>query len=72
MIGQLIVYQRNRYLSSLSTAEAFDQIYKRRMWQQGNSLSGCGSEGRWASEYVAFISWYVREHSDLPLKISSR
>ena len=61
-VGSMLLKQRNARLSRLTPAEAFDEIYRRKMWRQGVSLSGLGSEGKWADDYVRFVSAYIREH----------
>ena len=53
-----------RNLSNLSIEEAFDQIYERGTWSGGDEqLSGGGSYGRVADEYVAFLSAFIKEHN---------
>jgi SAM-dependent methyltransferase len=61
-VGSRIIEGRAHRLAKLPIAEAFDLIYKKRMWQQGESLSGPGSEGRWASDYVTFVGQYIRDN----------
>jgi SAM-dependent methyltransferase len=54
---------RKARLSKLPIAAAFDEIYKKKMWKQGDSLSGIGSEGEWARKYVQIISELIDTHS---------
>jgi SAM-dependent methyltransferase len=55
--------RRMRELSNLSIEDAFDHIYERRIWANGGEeLSGGGSYGRMADEYVAFLTEFVAEH----------
>lgn len=61
-VGPRIIQWRAQRLAKLPIAEAFDEIYKKRMWQHGESLSGPGSEGRWACEYVDVVSSYIRKN----------
>ena len=62
LFGSMIVSRRSRLLSKLSSAQAFDKIYKRGFWKQGHSLSGLGSEGKWADDYCTFVGNYIREN----------
>lgn len=62
-IGRLRALSRQRYLSKLSTAHAFDEVYRRGMWKQGSSLSGPGSEGAWAAEFRRIVADFVRDKS---------
>jgi SAM-dependent methyltransferase len=53
-----------RLLANLSIEEAFDQIYERGTWSGGSGeLSGGGSYGRVADEYVAFVTAFIKEHN---------
>lgn len=62
-IGGILVRRREEYLAGLPLSQAFDEVYKRGMWKQGNSLSGVGSEGRLAERYVAFVKQYAVRHN---------
>ncbi len=62
MIGGLIVRARVRKLSRMSTREAFNTIYRRGYWKQGDSYSGPGSEGAWATDYCNLVIEYIRTH----------
>ena len=61
-LGSLRMLYRERRLRRLSLPQAFNEVYKKRMWQQGQSLSGVGSEGLLAERYVAFVRGYLGEH----------
>jgi len=60
-LGSLRMLYRERRLRRLSLPQAFNEVYQKRMWQQGQSLSGIGSEGLVAERYVAFVREYIRE-----------
>jgi hypothetical protein len=62
-IGYALISLRQRRLSRLSLQDAFDEIYKKRMWKQGNSLSGVGSEGPLAQRYIEFVSTYAKKYN---------
>jgi len=62
VLGSIRMLYRERRLRRLSLPRAFNEVYKKRMWQQGQSLSGIGSEGLLAERYVAFVRDYIREH----------
>ncbi len=52
-----------RALENLSIEEAFDQIYERGTWSGGSGeLSGGGSYGRVADQYIAFLTAFIKEH----------
>lgn len=61
MLSRWRLGRRSAKLARLSLSDAFDAVYKERMWQQGESLSGVGSEGLWAELYVAFIARFIEE-----------
>ena len=60
-IGSVRMLRRERRLRQLSLPDAFNEIYKKRMWQQGKSLSGVGSEGLLAERYVTFVRNYLKK-----------
>lgn len=60
LIGNILIKRRVRRLGQMSVSDAFDEIYRKKMWMQGNSLSGAGSEGKWAEDYASFVSSYIR------------
>src|SRR5271165_4045723 len=60
MIGARLVEHRERRLSQLTIQDAFDEVYKKGMWKQGESTSGLGSEGVLADKYVQFILDYAK------------
>lgn len=61
-IGRRIVAHRASTLAKLSPGDAFDRIYRHGFWRQGNSLSGLGSEGKWANDYTSFVTDYIRKN----------
>lgn len=61
-IGSLLMRRRERRLSRLSVQEAFDEVYRKGMWRQGNSSSGLGSEGLMAERYVELVEEYTSKH----------
>jgi hypothetical protein len=61
-IGNMLVKRREKYLGQLSLTDAFDEVYKQRMWKQGNSHSGLGSEGLPAERYIALVKEYAALH----------
>lgn len=62
-VGGILVRRREEYLAGLPLSQAFDEVYKRGMWKQGDSLSGVGSEGRLAERYVNFVRHYAVQHN---------
>lgn len=54
-IGSVLVAKRAARLGRLSLSKAFDEVYHKKMWQQEISLSGAGSEGKWAGDYAAIV-----------------
>lgn len=58
-IGRIVMRRRERMLGRLPLSQAFDEVYKQRMWKQGDALSGEGSEGLMADRYVAFVQDYA-------------
>jgi SAM-dependent methyltransferase len=62
-IGTMLMLRRQRYLSQLGIQDAFDEIYKKKMWKQGDSLSGVGSEGTLARDYIQFVLDYAQKHN---------
>jgi SAM-dependent methyltransferase len=62
-IRHRIARRRMRALENLSIEEAFDQIYERGTWSGGSGeLSGGGSYGRVADQYIAFLTAFIKEH----------
>jgi hypothetical protein len=62
-IGYTMMRFRERQLQHLSLRDAFNKIYRDEMWKQGNSMSGVGSEGLLAFQYVTFILKYIDDHN---------
>lgn len=62
-IGSLLVRRRERRLSEMSTPDAFDEVYRKGMWKQGEASSGLGSEGWMAERYVELVLDYASEHA---------
>lgn len=62
VVGSMIVKRRVAHLVHLSPDDAFDEIYRKKMWKQGKSLSGLGSEGKWAKTYCELVSQYIVQH----------
>jgi 2-polyprenyl-3-methyl-5-hydroxy-6-metoxy-1,4-benzoquinol methylase len=62
-LGGVRAAYRQRRLSRLSTAEAFDEIYRRKMWKQSSSLSGPGSSGIWAIEFQRIVAGFIDSNS---------
>lgn len=62
-VSEAIIVSRERRLQKLDVGQAFDLIYRRGMWQQGNAASGVGSEGVLAERYVTFVKQYVAENN---------
>ena len=55
---------RSRGKPSLSIPDAFDHIYEQGIWAaQPGQLSGSGSYGAWATEYVNFVRRFIRENN---------
>jgi hypothetical protein len=61
-IGNALMKRRERYLSSLSLPDAFNEVYRQGMWRQGHSPSGKGSEGVLADRYIALVEEYADRH----------
>jgi len=61
VVGGLRAERRQKYLSTLPPAEAFNEIYRRKMWQQSTSLSGPGSSGVWAVEFQKLAARFVKD-----------
>ena len=55
-LGHLAAMRRSRRLGRLAVADAFDEVYRKAYWRQGDSLSGVGSEGSWAADYCAIVA----------------
>jgi SAM-dependent methyltransferase len=63
-IRKHIAKRKMKEFSSVPLEEAFDRIYERGLWsKQGEELSGGGSYGRIADDYVAFLSAFIKRHS---------
>jgi hypothetical protein len=58
-----ITAHRTKRLQRLSLPEAFDEVYRKKMWKQGESLSGLGSEGELADQYLSFLESYIDTHN---------
>jgi hypothetical protein len=54
--------RREQRLSQLTVEQAFDEVYRKRLWQRGSSASGPGSEGYLADRYVELIREYAAQH----------
>lgn len=61
-IGNILMQRRQRQLSQMNIQEAFDEIYKKGMWKQGGTLSGVGSEGSLADQYIQFVLEYAEKN----------
>jgi hypothetical protein len=61
-IGNLLVQRRERLLGHLPLQEAFEEVYRRDMWKQGDSRSGLGSEGLVAERYIELVQNYAAKH----------
>lgn len=61
-IGSILMQRRQRRLSQMKIQDAFDEIYKKGMWKQGGTLSGVGSEGSVADQYVQFVLAYAKKN----------
>ena len=61
-ISNLLIRRRERRLSRLSVQEAFDEVYRKGLWRQGDSSSGLGSEGLMAERYVELVLEYTSKH----------
>lgn len=59
LLGGVIVRRRERRLAALPIDQAFDEVYRLKLWKQGESLSGVGSEGKWANDYIALVRDYI-------------
>jgi len=55
LLGSIRMALRERRLQRLPIDAAFDEVYRRQMWKQGDSLSGPGSSGSWADEYAKIV-----------------
>lgn len=62
-IGNFLAGRRERRLSRLSIPDAFDEVYRKGMWKQGNATSGLGSEGLLADRYINFVTGYALAHN---------
>jgi len=50
--------------ATLPMSDAFDHIYKHGLWaNRPGQLSGAGSYGVWAQEYLDFVRKFIRENS---------
>jgi SAM-dependent methyltransferase len=61
-IGNMLVQRRERLLGRLPLQEAFEEVYRRDMWKQGDSRSGLGSEGPLAARYIELVQNYAAKH----------
>jgi len=61
-IGGMLIEQRERQIGKLKLGDAFDQVYAKKMWQQGDALSGIGSEGEFADAYIDFVLEYAKKN----------
>jgi hypothetical protein len=61
-IGSMLVERREKQLGQLSLRDAFDEVYKQRMWKQGDADSGVGSEGLPAERYISLVKEYAASH----------
>jgi hypothetical protein len=62
-IGDFLVRHRESRLAQLSIPEAFDEVYRKGMWKQGDAYSGLGSEGWMAESYVELVREYASKHN---------
>src|SRR5580698_9969167 len=63
IIGNALARYRERRLSRLSVSEAFNEVYRKNMWKQGDAQSGVGSEGAFADRYVELVLSYAAKHN---------
>ncbi len=63
LLRTAITARRTKRLQRLSLPEAFDEVYRKKMWKQGDSLSGLGSEGELAGQYLRFLETYIDTHN---------
>jgi SAM-dependent methyltransferase len=63
-IRQHIAKLKMREFAGLPIEAAFDRIYERGTWSnQGEELSGGGSYGKVADDYVAFLTAFIQERA---------
>jgi methyltransferase family protein len=55
--------RREQRLSQLTVEQAFDEVYRKKLWKRGCSASGPGSEGYLADRYVELIREYAERHN---------
>jgi SAM-dependent methyltransferase len=61
-IRQRFAKLKMREFAGLPIEEAFDRIYERGTWSHnGDELSGGGSYGRAADEYIALVAHFIRQ-----------
>jgi SAM-dependent methyltransferase len=61
-IGNLLIQRRERFLGRLPIQKAFEEVYRRNMWKQGESRSGLGSEGYFAARYIELVKNYAAQY----------
>jgi SAM-dependent methyltransferase len=62
-ISRLRGRRMERQLGQLSVQEAFDEVYRKKIWKRGASVSGPGSEGLPAERYVELVLEYASTHA---------
>jgi len=61
--AEIVARKRAQWFQSMPIDQAFDEIYKRRLWAGGTEmLSGDGSYGEWAERYVEFLQEFIKTH----------
>jgi hypothetical protein len=58
----MLVHHRERRLGRLPISEAFNEVYSKNMWKQGDAQSGVGSEGPFADRYVTLVLEYAAKY----------
>lgn len=56
-----IILHRESTLRQMPMEDAFDTIYRKKIWGSRNNLSGPGSYGKWAAEYVSCLRRLIQE-----------
>jgi SAM-dependent methyltransferase len=62
VLGRIRANWRAQRIGRMDLPAAFDEIYKKAYWRQGESLSGVGSEGLWADLYCAAVEGLVSQY----------
>jgi hypothetical protein len=62
-IAAMRLGRREQRLGQLPVQQAFDEVYRKKIWQRGAAASGPGSEGYLADRYVELIREYAARHN---------